>query len=174
MQNNCCLSGRLDVKAFTLIELLVVVLIIGILAAVAVPQYQKAVEKARMTEAVMLVRTIANANQAYYLANGRYARAGEMEVLDIEIPGNVDRSWNSSQKRIKTKNFIYSPSGDGAGAVTYIALAQRVPRTGDAGVGVYAIYITNTLPDKIQCGASTYATAIQRKLCNELNAKGTL
>ena len=171
MQNNCCLSGRLDVKAFTLIELLVVVLIIGILAAVAVPQYQKAVEKARMTEAVMLVRTIANAN---HLANGRYARAGEMEVLDIEIPGNVDRSWNSSQKRIKTKNFIYSPSGDGAGAVTYIALAQRVPRTGDAGVGVYAIYITNTLPDKIQCGASTYATAIQRKLCNELNAKGTL
>ena len=74
-------------RGFTLIELLVVVLIIGILATVAVPQYQKAVEKARMTEAISLVRTIANANLVFYMKNGTYADTGEMDLLDIDVPG---------------------------------------------------------------------------------------
>ena len=73
MKNNQEFSGGGGILgnkiAFTLIELLVVVLIIGILAAIAVPQYQKAVLRSRAAEALTNLKALANAQAVYMLAN---------------------------------------------------------------------------------------------------------
>ena len=71
-------------SGFTLIELLVVVLIIGILAAVALPQYQKAVDKSRFSNLMAITNALAQANEVYYLANGTYTT--DFEALAVDIP----------------------------------------------------------------------------------------
>ena len=70
-------------KGFTLLELLVVVLIIGILAAIALPQYKVAVGRAKFATLKNDVRAIKNALDRYYLANNNYIT--NLDDLDIEI-----------------------------------------------------------------------------------------
>ena len=87
---------------FTLIELLVVVLIIGILASIALPQYQKAVEKSRSAEAIVMLK---NAHQAYELLRLGGTMPGDVSPKDV-----VDWSagtWSSDGWHFCTKKFFY-------------------------------------------------------------------
>ena len=69
-------------KAFTLIEILVAVLIIGILAAIAVPQYRLAVQRSTYAKVRLALQDISRAQQLFYLNNGRYANPSEEDKID--------------------------------------------------------------------------------------------
>lgn len=80
----CCFCGSISKNGFTLIELLVVVLILGILAAIALPQYQKAVTKSRAANLQHLLAAVVDASNLYYLQHGVYPTS--FEQLDVNLP----------------------------------------------------------------------------------------
>ena len=87
-------------KGFTLIELLVVVLIIGILSAVALPQYNLAVAKARFTQAKIMAESLHRAQKLFFLENGRYST--DLTELVLEPTGcNIEQDG----KRCKGPDF---------------------------------------------------------------------
>ena len=123
-------------RAFTLIELLVVVVIIAILAAVAVPQYQRALEKSKATQAFALIKSIYHAQTTFYLSHGKYATS--FNELDVEIPftGSVPYYTNSVAKDTRS-NDDWSAQIYGSDASFGIVMGRLQGKYAGAGFGMF-------------------------------------
>ena len=123
-------------KGFTLIELLVVVLIIGILSAIALPQYTKTVEKARFAEAVMAVEGIARAQDLYKMANGNYTR--DINDLDVTF-GTPGVLYDGSIPAQQGKYFKFAASNSEGDQNAKALVTEQ--KTQNSSVGAYSLAI---------------------------------
>ena len=129
-------------KGFTLVELLVVVLIIGVLSAIALPQYTTAVERSRSVEALSLLSAISDSAQRYYFQhNDTWPGEDQWQLLDIDVP-MVSRFGQDGYRG--GKNFKLTMKPDPENSLKFIISAERLLNNDSDS----KYYLISTIEDK--------------------------
>ena len=104
-------------KGFTLIELMIVVAIVGILAAVAYPSYQRYVQDSRRSDARANLVQLAQFMERYYTANGRYVDGGgnapALPFTESPRDGN-DKYYDLQLQGVNAQNYTLTATPKGA------------------------------------------------------------
>ena len=139
-------------SGFTLVELLIVIIIIGILATMAIPQYNKMVERTKWTEAISILGTIRQAGLLYYAQYGdypyNYSLNGPLQSpaipLDIEIP---QTKYDSQSKNGRYVYRLYGKNTTGKQQCCYAFLDKSGEGTWVTGEPYIRIYYDGELFD---------------------------
>lgn len=154
-------------RGFTLIELLVVVLIIGILSAVALPQYTTAVEKSRVSEALINLKHAQQARIMEYLAVGSTESSPAKDIM--ELSGGF---WNADGWGYCTKNFFYTFDDS-----TYVSVKRCDSKSDCSGCQSSTQYEISRLTPYDSEGwengnSCTAYTDVGYKICKSLEGQG--
>ena len=130
-------------EGFTLIELLIVVIIIGILASIAVPQFFKVAERARAAEGVQILGAVRRAELRYYSEQGKMT--GNIADLDYDAPANA-RYFNAPVPQAATYT---------GGTETIATITRNA--TSNPGFGAYILTVHGS--GTITCAGGTKCPA---------------
>jgi prepilin-type N-terminal cleavage/methylation domain-containing protein len=96
-----------DQKGFSLIELLLVVVIIGVIAAIAIPGYQKSIRASENGVTFGVLRTVGSTQVAFYSQNSRFGRLDEVNNM---IGGGLGSSLGGNQFVRNNFTYVMAPS----------------------------------------------------------------
>ncbi len=144
------------------------VLIIGILAAVALPQYDKAVRKAKAMEALSVLPSLGNAYYVYYLTTGELTN--DLSLFDVTIPGNRTTKWWAQGNSSDPNNYYFScadinnAGSDGQGGRDISCVANA------ANPDLPFFQVVKGVKNGLTCSIALGKTAKAQKICESLSS----